>query len=395
MKKALVFLFLVGLCCADQWAVLVAGSMNGKNSIWNYRHASDVYHAFRILTTNGIPESNIITMTYDDTAYNEANPLPGIVYNYIQDHVNEYKGFNKDYTKHLVTPDNFLAVLKGNSTHVHGRKVLNSTLSSDVFIYFADHGAAGLVAFPNETQLLYAHQLMDAFQYMHDKKMYKQMVVYIEACESGSMFAGQTTSKNNTLADLNIYALTAATPGQPSYACCFDEQIGTYLADVFSINWMLDTQFHKTEGEPLYAQYLDVAKATNTSTVCEYGNLNISTEHLWRFQGVTPLDSLPESPELTDLVPSRRVTVNTILRQLTKEINNDLYSMDINHVDMLLMQIQDEWKKMYRAKTIHKSVPQPPRDCYSKVDSRVVQAYINDMPYSPTEYDFEMISSLF
>jgi len=39
---------------------------------------------------------------------------------------------------------------------------------------------------------------------MHDNSMYEKMVIYIEACESGSMFEG--ILKDN----INVYATTAA-----------------------------------------------------------------------------------------------------------------------------------------------------------------------------------------
>ena len=48
----------------DHWAVLIAGS----NTYSNYRHQSDVHHAYQIMKKNGIPESNIILMSYDDIA---------------------------------------------------------------------------------------------------------------------------------------------------------------------------------------------------------------------------------------------------------------------------------------------------------------------------------------
>ncbi len=35
---------------------------------------------------------------------------------------------------------------------------------------------------------LSARQLNEAITSMHENKQYKQMVVYVEACESGSMF---------------------------------------------------------------------------------------------------------------------------------------------------------------------------------------------------------------
>jgi len=50
------------------WAVLVAGS----NGWWNYRHQADICHAYHILTSHGVPASQIITMMYDDIANNKA-----------------------------------------------------------------------------------------------------------------------------------------------------------------------------------------------------------------------------------------------------------------------------------------------------------------------------------
>lgn len=50
---------------ADNWAVLVAGSHEWTN----YRHQADVCHAYQILHNNGIPDSNIIVMMYDDLAH--------------------------------------------------------------------------------------------------------------------------------------------------------------------------------------------------------------------------------------------------------------------------------------------------------------------------------------
>jgi legumain len=50
----------------QHWAILVAGS----NGWYNYRHQADVCHAYQILHKNGIPDSNIIVMMYDDIANN-------------------------------------------------------------------------------------------------------------------------------------------------------------------------------------------------------------------------------------------------------------------------------------------------------------------------------------
>ena len=37
---------------------------------------------------------------------------------------------------------------------------------------------------------LYAEKLNEVIRAMHDNKKYKQMVIYMEACESGSIFDG-------------------------------------------------------------------------------------------------------------------------------------------------------------------------------------------------------------
>lgn len=50
----------------QNYAVIVAGS----NGYYNYRHQSDVCHAYQILHKNGVPDANIVVMMYDDIADN-------------------------------------------------------------------------------------------------------------------------------------------------------------------------------------------------------------------------------------------------------------------------------------------------------------------------------------
>ena len=70
------------------------------------------------------------------------------------------------------------------------------------------------------------------------------MVIYVEACESGSLF-------NNILEDdLNVYAVTAADDRTSSFAAwCGPNNdkvnnisVGTCLGDLFSIVWFDDTE---------------------------------------------------------------------------------------------------------------------------------------------------------
>lgn len=63
----------------------------------------------------------------------------------------------------------------------------------------------------------------------------------MEACESGSMFL-------NLPKDTNIYALSASNPSESSWGtyCPPDDEvdgthIGSCLGDLFSVNWMENT----------------------------------------------------------------------------------------------------------------------------------------------------------
>ncbi|VDO63868.1 unnamed protein product [Heligmosomoides polygyrus] len=47
------------------YALLVAGS----NGFSNYRHQADVAHAYHVLVQHGVPADNIVTMMYDDVAF--------------------------------------------------------------------------------------------------------------------------------------------------------------------------------------------------------------------------------------------------------------------------------------------------------------------------------------
>lgn len=177
-----------------------------------------------------------------------------------------------------------LAVLTGNSKAVGGKKVLKSTANSRVFFNYADHGAPGLVAMPTGGYL-YADKLHAAFKTMHANKMYKEMVVYMEACESGSMF--QNILENN----MNIYATSAANASESSWAAYCSPQdkvngksVGSCLGDLYSVNWMEDSDKAKMGSETLLTQYNTVKKETSRSHVLQWGELDWDTEPIGDFQ---------------------------------------------------------------------------------------------------------------
>jgi len=281
-------------------AVIIAGS----HGYGNYRHHADVCHAFKILSENGVPKNNIIVMLYDDVANDPQNPFPGKLFNKPSTKNNPgidvYANCQKDYTGNQVTAHNFLGVLTGNQTAVPlGMKVLNSTSSDKVFINFVDHGGQGLLAMPYGP-FLYQEELQNALNKMHKKKMYKELVFYVEACESGSMF---TQFPKN----LNIYVTTAADATQPSYGTYCppndivfynnqSQHIGSCLGDLYSISWMQNTDKmrinHELKSETLEEQYNIVKKETNLSNVQQFGTNSITSNPIGDFEGNDNINSL-------------------------------------------------------------------------------------------------------
>lgn len=294
------------------WALIVAGS----NGWYNYRHQADTCHAYQILHKNGIPDENIVVMMYDDIANNPSNPTPGIIINKPNgDDV--YKGVPKDYTKEDVTPDNFLNILKGNKQAMSGigsGKVIDSGPNDHVFVYFTDHGATGLIAFPSDE--LMAHDLIAALDEMYENKKFSKLVFYLEACESGSMFYKKL--KNN----IDIYATTAANPYESSYACYYDKKRQTYLGDVYSVKWMENSDAVDLTKETLMKQFQIVKEETNTSHVMQYGDMDYVKDDLDEFQGDGMGSVSGKSPEeyrgeqITDAIPSPDVELNILHHRL-------------------------------------------------------------------------------
>ncbi|KAH8098258.1 cysteine-type peptidase [Aureococcus anophagefferens] len=245
------------------WAVIVAGS----NSFANYRHQADACHAYQIMKKNGVPESNIILMMYDDIAGNAMNPYPGQVFNKPTaagvPGVDVYAGCVAEYTGKDVNRDVFLAVLTGDADAAGGR-VLGSTAGDNVFVYYADHGAKGLVAMPANEKPVTAKDLQGALETMRSQDMYDRLVVYVEACESGSMFTGDLLAN-----DTKVYATTAASGMESSWGC----YCGT------------ESKRPRRAAETLAKQYRVVKRETNKSHVQLFGDQSFARDYVVAFQG--------------------------------------------------------------------------------------------------------------
>ncbi|KAF8068468.1 hypothetical protein N665_1149s0005 [Sinapis alba] len=269
-----------------RWAVLVAGS----NEYENYRHQADICHAYQILRKGGLKDENIIVFMYDDIAFNPKNPRRGVIINR-PDGEDVYQGVPKDYTGEAVNVDNFFSVILGNESGVTGGsgKVVKSGPNDNIFIYYADHGASGFLSMPIG-EGLYAEDFIKVLEKMHMLNRYKKMVIYIEACESGSMF--EELLKTN----LNIYAVTASNAEESSFGMyCGDtnppsppEYNGLCLGDEFSVSWLEDSELHDMTKETLKQQYQVVKRRTRFSHVCRFGSEELLKDYLVSYIGTNP-----------------------------------------------------------------------------------------------------------
>jgi hypothetical protein len=114
--------------------------------------------------------------------------------------------------------------------------------------------------------------------------MYKKLTFYLETCESGSMFEGLSTP--------GVYALSAASPSESSWGTyCGSEamvdgkDIGSCLGDLFSVNWMEDSDAKDITSESLADQFGIVKTATDKSAVMQWGDLSFQTDKVSEFQG--------------------------------------------------------------------------------------------------------------
>jgi len=300
------------------WAILIAGSRSWSN----YRHQADVCHAYHIVhNVGGIPEDNIIVMMADDIAYNDENPYPGNIIN-VPNGENVYLGVPKDYTGEDVNKNTLKNVLLGesgsNASH-NSQKVLRSTEEDNVFIYYSDHGAKGLILMPYGDPL-YADELGWLLQEMRIRKMFKNLVFYLEACESGSMFDGFLPK------DMGIYAMTASAADEPSFAYFWDSDRRVYLADEFSINWIVDSESNMTASYETIERQFETTKArTNESHVHQYGDLEFVREPIEEFQGIESAKKIDPITKITKVkrgVPQWDVRLESLKQMLLLE--NDI-----------------------------------------------------------------------
>lgn len=254
--------YLVELAFSAQFAVLYAGS----GTFRNYRHQADIYTIYNQLLARGFTPKNIGLYAFDDIATDPRNPFIGQVFHSIDHKINVYPGSDAINFKGAdVTPEAFYDSITK----------LPTTSNDYVFIYYDNHGGAGILGTPDIYKDIMADQLAECFNKASASNLYKKCLFFIEACYSGS------TGK--LLTAPNLATITASMYNESSYSAIYDEQIGTYISNVFTNNFItyIDQEPSSTVGE-LY-EYLQ--KNTERSHTCYFGDESIQSISLSNFIG--------------------------------------------------------------------------------------------------------------
>uniref|UniRef100_A0A0A9W6A0 legumain n=1 Tax=Lygus hesperus TaxID=30085 RepID=A0A0A9W6A0_LYGHE len=253
----------------NAWALLVAGS----KGLWNYRHQADICHSYHVMIAEGIPAHRIIVMMYDDIVNHPENPTPGKLINK-PNGTDVYAGVKIDYRGKDVNPKNFLNILKGNRTELKGigsGRVIESDENTNIFVYFADHGGALTLNFPDAS--LYADDLQHTLDEMfYTTNRYNKVIMYIEACFSGSMFEGILEEYTR------VFVMTAAARDESSYLayCNLPQYHNICLGDAFSVSWLerMDKE-GKGTFDQFFHQYQGLRIEVRESHVQIYGDFSI------------------------------------------------------------------------------------------------------------------------
>jgi len=255
----------------------------------------------------GVPDEHIIVMMKDDIATNSQNPKKGQIINE-PNGPDVYAGVPKDFTGSLVTSDNFVKILTGEDmTGIGSGKTLKSTENDNVFVFFDDHGSEGAICFPRGCDIN-AAKMQTVLDTMAQKKLFKNLVFYVEACFAGSVFYKLNIPSN-------VYITTAAPVGASSFAYNWDNTIGAYVADIYSFLWIHDTEVNAKAGYTFQNQFDYIqANIEGYSQTCQYGDKKLASMDITKYY--KPSSTVASSPiKITDAVSTFEVPLQTAKRR--------------------------------------------------------------------------------
>ena len=242
------------------YAVLVAASEGWKN----YRHQADVLGMYHYLKGKGYDDDHIILIMADDIAYNEKNPLQGVVRREIGED-NLYDDLQIDYKLGDLSPEDLKQILTGEPSDAYP-VTLGSSYNDNVLFFWSGHGTKKGWSW-KETEYLSPEFAREMFSAM---KFRKQFAI-VETCYSGGVAQGCTGIPG-------LLMMTAANPYETSKADGLDEELLVYITNTFTssiLSW-LDNNPHTV----IRDLYLHAFDKTNGSHVMVYNAENYGNLYL-------------------------------------------------------------------------------------------------------------------
>ena len=242
------------------YAVLVAASEGWKN----YRHQADVLGMYHYLKGKGYDDDHIILIMADDIAYNEKNPLQGVVRREIGGD-NLYDDLQIDYNLGNLSPEDLKQILTGEPSDAYP-VTLGSSYNDNVLFFWSGHGTKKGWSW-KETEYLSPEFAREMFSAM---KFRKQFAI-VETCYSGGVAQGCTGIPG-------LLMMTAANPYETSKADGLDEELLVYITNTFTssiLSW-LDNNPHTV----IRDLYLHAFDKTNGSHVMVYNAENYGNLYL-------------------------------------------------------------------------------------------------------------------
>ena len=245
----------------DNYAVLVAASKGWKN----YRHQADVLGMYHYLKGKGYDDDHIILIMADDIAYNEKNPLQGVVRREIGGD-NLYKDLQIDYRLGDLTLEDLKQILTCNPSEAYP-VTLGSSENDNVLFFWSGHGTQQGWKWKEEEDLN-----ADFARAMFSDMQFRKMFAIVETCYSGAVAQDCTGIPG-------LLLMTAANPYEPSKAATFDDELQVYLSNTFTASIL--SQFALNPRSSIYDLYLHAFDKTQGSHVMvynadHYGNLRWS-----------------------------------------------------------------------------------------------------------------------
>lgn len=202
-------------------ALLIASS-----SGWgNYRHQADVLAMYQLLKKHGYSDEDIILIVEDDIADNDHNPEKGVI-RIRQGGENVYVNVKIDYHLSDIDSEDFCNILVGNETS-DTPVVLKGNEETNIFIFWSGHGNPGALCWNERANGINRERLLSALTELYNRKGYRKLAMFIEACYSGSIFDGYEYFPG-------MIFYTAANPYETSKADMFNTDLGVWMSNRFT-----------------------------------------------------------------------------------------------------------------------------------------------------------------